>query len=357
MLSEFILPCDPKWKRFLSLTFHDFYHLPEYVSLSAKYEQSQPIAFYGETDEAAFLVPLLTRKIPENLKAPDNWYDATTPYGYPTPLLIPPDDTSNLEMFLKSFREMGAASGMISAFFRLHPLLPQNLDVLAKFGTVVKHGQTVYIDLSSSVEEMWSQTTKNHRKDINKLTRLGFQALIDDWSFFDKFIALYRATMQRVSASEFYFFDESYFVELRSILGDRLHLCTILSPEGEVASSLLFISINGIVQTYLSGTFQKYLYLAPSKLEIDVIRRWAKENGNRLLHLGGGVGSRDDSLFKFKSGFSDLRSNFYTYRMIINPEKYTKLIQAWEEKYGYSNDFDNDFFPLYRSQNHQLIKK
>lgn len=348
MLSEFILPNDPKWKHFLELAVHDFYHLPEYVSLSAKYERSQPIAFYGELDEAAFLVPLLTRKIPESLEAPDNWYDATTPYGYPTPLLIPPDDTSNLEIFLKSFQEMGAASGMISAFFRLHPLLPQNLDVLAKFGKVVKHGQTVYIDLSLSIEEMWSQTRKDHRKDINKMTKLGFQALIDNWSFFDKFIAIYRANMQRVSASEFYFFDESYFVDLRSILGDRLHLCTILSPEGEVASSLLFTAINGIVQTYLSGTFDKYLSLAPSKLEIDVVRRWAKENGHHVFHLGGGVGSRLDSLFKFKSGFSNLRADFYTYRMILDMEKYKNLVRAWEQKYGKLSYGGNDFFPFYR---------
>ncbi|MGA9380774.1 MAG: hypothetical protein WBV73_18575 [Phormidium sp.] len=348
MSSEFILPFDPKWKRFLELTWHDFYHLPEYVSLSAKYEQSQPTAFYGEADEAAFLVPLLTRKIPKSLKAPDNWYDAITPYGYPTPLSIPPDDKWSLEIFLKSFREIGAASGMISAFLRLHPLLPLDFDVLAKFGTVVKHGQTVYIDLSTSLEEMWSKTNKSHRKDINKLTRLGFQAIIDDWRFFDKFTAIYRANMQRVSASEFYFFDDSYFVGLRSILGDRLHLCTILSPEGEVASSLLFTAINGIIQNHLSGTLDKYLSFAPSKLEINVVRRWAKENGNQFYHLGGGVGCRTDSLFKFKSGFSDLRSDFYTYRMIIDPDKYTKLIQAWEDKYGDRNDCDNDFFPLYR---------
>ncbi|MFB2836046.1 hypothetical protein [Floridanema evergladense] len=346
--SEFILPCDPKWKSFLELTSHDFYHLPEYVSLSAKYEQSQPNAFYGETDEAAFLAPLLTRKIPESLNAPDNWYDVTAPYGYPTPLLISPDDIWSLEIFLKSFQEIAAASGMISAFFRLHPLLPLHFNVLAKFGMVVKHGQTVYIDLSTSVEQMWTQTSKDHRKDINKLTRLGFRAIIDDWSFFDKFTAIYQANMQRVSASEFYFFDDSYFVGLRAILGEHLHLCTILSPEGEVASSLLFTAINGIVQNHLSGTLDKYLSFAPSKLEIDVVRRWAKENENYFYHLGGGVGCRADSLFKFKSGFSDLRSDFYTYRMIVDPDKYNKLIQAWEERYGDRNDCDNNFFPLYR---------
>lgn len=346
--SEFILPFDPKWKRFLELTWHDFYHLPEYVSLSAKYEQSQPNAFYAEVDDAAFLAPLLTRKIPESLKAPDNWYDVTTPYGYPTPLSTPPDDTWSLELFLKSFREMGAASGIISAFFRLHPLLPLNFDILAKFGMVVKHGQTVYIDLSTSVEEMWLQTSKEHKKNINKLQRFGFEAIIDDWSFFDQFIAVYRANMQRVSASKFYFFDDNYFFGLRSILGDRLHLCTTLSPEGEVASSLLFIATNGIVQNHLSGTWDKYLSFAPSKLEIDVVRRWAKENGNYFYHLGGGVGSCADSLFRFKSGFSNLRSDFYTYRMIIDPDKYTKLMQAWEEKYDDRNDSDNDFFPLYR---------
>jgi Acetyltransferase (GNAT) domain len=349
MIAEFILPENPKWQRHLMSAKHDFYHLPEYVSLTAKHEGGKPIAFYTEAEEAACLVPLLLRQMPESLGAPDNWYDATTPYGYPTPIITPSHNTVCLEKFLKSFQEIGAQSGIITAFFRLHPLLPVSVEVLAKYGTLVKHGQTVYIDLSSCLEEIEAKFRKDHRKDIRKLIRAGFQAKINDWSFYEEFIQIYQATMRRLSASDYYFFSERYFADLRFSLGDRLNLCTILSPEGEVASSILFIATNNIVQTYLSGTAEKYLGHGSSKLEIATICRWAKENGKSILHLGGGLGASADSLFYFKSGFSDLKADFYTYRMILDRDKYAKLLQlSLETRQPTSNNNSSDFFPVYR---------
>ncbi|GET41768.1 GNAT family N-acetyltransferase [Microseira wollei] len=347
-IAEFISPQDARWERHLMLTRHDFYHIPEYVSLTAKHEKVTPVAFYAEIGQAAFLVPLLIRKIPASLGVPDDWYDATTPYGYPAPLLIGPDNPDCLEKFLESFRQVGAKYGIITAFFRLHPLLSLPLETLAKYGTLVQHGQTVYIDLSLSIEEIEAQIRKDHKKDIRKLMREGFQAKINDWSFYEEFVAIYRKTMQRLSASEFYMFSESYFADLRASLGDRLNLCTILSPSGEVASGILFTAINGIVQTYLSGTSDKYFCQAPSKLEIDAITRWAKENGNSILHLGGGLGARSDSLFYFKSGFSNFRANFHTYRTILSEEKYAKLMHICENNYGPVGDC-HDFFPAYRN--------
>jgi Acetyltransferase (GNAT) domain len=349
VIAEFILPEDTKWKRHLMSAPHDFYHLPEYVALTAKHEGGEPVAFYAESDEAAFLVPLLIRKLPESLGAPDNWYDATTPYGYPAPIVIPANNTTCSEKFLESFREVGAQSGIITAFFRLHPLLPISLEVFAKYGTLVKHGQTVYIDLSLSLEEIEARFRKDHRKNIRKLISSGFHAKINDWSLYEEFIQIYQTTMRRLSASSYYLFSEKYFADLRSSLGDRLNLCTILSPEGEVASSILFIATNNIVQTYLSGTAEKYLGQGSSKLEIATICRWAKENGKSVLHLGGGLGASSDSLFYFKSGFSDLKADFYTYRMILDREKYAKLLQLSLEKAGDKiNNNNSDFFPEYR---------
>lgn len=348
MKVEFILPEDSRWKSYLMLAPHDFYHLPEYVSLAAKHEGGTPVAFYGKAEKTAFLSPLLIRKIPASLGTSDNWCDATTPYGYPMPIIIAPDVPSCLEKFLESFREVGAESGIVTAFFRLHPLLPLPLETLAKYGTLMQHGQTVYIDLSLSLEEIWAQIRKDHKKDIRKLTRLGFKAQINNWGLYEEFIDIYKMTMKRKLASEFYFFDDSYFVDLRSSLGDCLNLCTTLSPEGEVSSAMLFTAINGIVQTYLSGTSQKYFHLAPSKLEMDAVIRWAKEKGNSVFHLGGGFNSRSDSLFKFKSGFSNLRANFYTYRMILDKEKYLSLLQSWEEKCEHTSDNYSGFFPEYR---------
>ena len=154
--------------------------------------------------------------------------------------------------------------------------------------------------------------------------------------------------MKRLSASGFYLFPDDYFENLCSILEDRIHLCTVLSPEGEASAGGLFTAVNGIVQYHLSGTSDKHLKHSPSKLASDAIRRWAKENGNRICHFGGGLGGRTDSLFQFKAGFSKSRADFYTYRMILNESKYAVLTRLWREQQRYAEDHDTDFFPEYR---------
>jgi hypothetical protein len=76
---------------------------------------------------------------------------------------------------------------------------------------------------------------------------------------------------------------------------------------------------------------------------LDAAIQWAKAAGNRVLHLGGGVGSRNDALFQFKAGFSDLRSSFETWRVICDEARYLKLI----EDAGVSGASVDGFFPAY----------
>jgi hypothetical protein len=349
MIAEFISPQDPRWTRLLMRVPHDFYHLPEYMTFAAEHECGTPTAFYAETGDALFLAPLLIQKIPASLGAPEDWCDATTPYGYPTPIVIPPNSSSFLKRFLEVFREVGTQYGIVTAFFRLHPLLTLPKEALIKYGMLMKHGQTVYIDLLLSLEDLWAQTRHGHRGDIRKLVRSGFHVKMDDWSLFKDFIGVYERTMKRVSANRFYAFSDRYFADLRSTLGDRLHLCVVLSPGGEVASAGLFTVTNGVVQYHLSGTSDEYICQAPSKLMLDFVCRWAKETRNVVFHLGGGVGGHLDSLFEFKAGFSKLRADFYTYRVILDASRYVTLTNLWRDQCGNVNNNSSNFFPAYRN--------
>jgi hypothetical protein len=321
--------------------------LPEYVLLAAEYEGGRPVAFYAEDGEFEFLAPLLLHNIPAYLGAPAEWRDAIAPYGYPGPIMAPAMDERTLERFLVAFKEFGEANGIVSAFFRMHPMFAVLAEPLQKYGELVKHGQTVYIDLSLSLEEISAQRDRAHRKDIRRLVDGGYLAKIDEWALFDAFIDTYKETMERVSASEFYFFPDSYFQGLKAILGDRLHLCAITSPDGEIASGALFTTVNGIIEYHLSATANKYYQYAPSKLAFDAVCRWGKEAGNTIFHTGGGVGGCEDSLFRFKAGFSKLRADYYTYRMILNDARYTDLLCRWQECHR-GSDFDTDFFPAHR---------
>jgi lipid II:glycine glycyltransferase (peptidoglycan interpeptide bridge formation enzyme) len=155
--------------------------------------------------------------------------------------------------------------------------------------------------------------------------------------------------MRRVSADLFYLFSDDYFADLRLVLGDRLHLCTLLSPGNELAAAGLFTVNNRVAQAYLAGTVEKYLRVAPSKPMIYSEMLWAKENGPDVLHLGGGVGGKKDYLFQFKSGFLKLRSDFYTYRMILNERRYSLLVDLWKSQQSGTAQNNSDWFPQYRN--------
>jgi hypothetical protein len=345
MIAQFILPSDPRWETALSRMRHDFYHDPGYVALCAKEEGAVPTAFYAAEDGALFLAPLLLRSIPPSLGMPPDWCDCVSPYGYSTPLMAGSEE--QLAAFLEAYGDTARARGIVTTFFRLHPLLPLNPDILGKFGRLVQHGQTVYIDLSRSKEELWRHTREDHRSDIRKLERKGYRAVFDDWRWFDSFIVLYYATMKRLGAREHYLFSRDYFSDFRAVLGDRFHLCCVVSQDGDLACGGTYVECDGIVQGHLAGTATSHMAAAPSKLMQHAVRNWAKDTGKQVFHLGGGVGAARDTLFQFKAGFAKERAEFFTYRMVTDESRYALLTQQALSQQQERNA-PADFFPLYR---------
>lgn len=347
MIADLISTADARWRRFLERAPHDFYHLPEYVELAARYEGGAPVAFYAEAGETTMLAPLLIRDLPAHLHAPPEWLDAVAPYGYPGPLASGPADAPALARCLDALGEVCRSHQIVAAFLRLHPLLPLDVGALAPFGEVHHHGQVVYVDLTLSPDTIRAQMRRDHRSGIRKLRALGFEARVDDWSFYPQFGSLYRETMARVRAAGFYLFSDAYLDDLRRVLGDRLHLCVVLSPSGELASAGLFCVTGGLVQYHLSGTATAHMRDAPSKLVFDTIREWSQAHGCATLHTGGGLGGAEDSLFYFKSGFSPLRADFRTFRMVFDAGRYGAL----SARVPNAASIAPGFFPVYRCRN------
>ncbi len=342
---QFIDVDDIRWRHFLKDTRHDFYHIPEYVESCARYEGAVATAFYAESSGERFLAPLLLRRLPRELGAPSEWRDCVSPYGYSTPLAS--DSQSQLPEFLNAFCRAGREHGIVTAFFRLHPHFVLDPAILLQHGLMFCHGQTVSMDLGVTPEEQWQRFSTNHQRNIKKLRKLGFTVSLDEWSRLPEFIEIYHATMRRVEAEQGYFFSGSYFQDLRFSLGDRLHLISVLSETNEVAAAGLFVVTGDIVQYHLGGTASAYMALSPSKLLIDFAWRWAQEQACRLFHLGGGVGGAEDSLFRFKAGFSSKWDPFYSFRMILDTDRNRTL----ELAAGYEKVCDDDkllFFPRYR---------
>jgi hypothetical protein len=337
---EYLSSTAGEWKAILDEVAHDVYHLPEYLEVSATYEGGEPLAFFAHEKDSLCLIPVLMRQLPESLGASPDWRDLKSPYGYAAPLFR--GDGSWICRALTAFSSGCQSRNIISAFLYMHPLfaVPPNL---AGHGQVVNHGETVYVDLSLSEAALWSQTRTRSRSYINRMQRTGFQVHFDDWSAYDEFVSVYRQTMVRLQADTFYHWPVQYFYDLRAALGQRLHFCSVFDSQGDFACGALFTETQGIVQYHLSGTADRFIADAPSKLMLHEASLWAKREGHRVLHLGGGVGGRADSLFHFKTGFSPLRADFLTLRLVCDQSKYASLCRE-----SGTEPLHNAYFPQYR---------
>jgi len=348
MQAEILTAADPRWPAFLARTPHDFYHLPAYVELCARQEEGEAAAFWAEEGDCAMLAPFVLRRLPTALDQESGLRDAAAPYGYPCPLLRGGPPEATVAAFLSAFVEVGAAAGIVSAFFRFHPLLDLAPAPFQAFVTLLEHGDTVYVDLTLPPEELSRQTRVNHRADVRRLQAEGFRVEVDTWLRLGDFVRIYGETMRYRAADDFYYFEPEYFEALRQCMGDQLHLCSVVAPGGETASAGLFTCVDGLVEFHLSGTADAFRRAGPTKLMLVHMRDWAKARGDRLLHLGGGVGCQADSLAFFKQGFSQLRSRFSTFRMVLKPDTYRRLVRrrVWGE--AGPPEQASDFFPAYR---------
>jgi len=359
MQCDFIGPDSSLWSRFLADAPHDFYHLPKYVALSARDRlcapdaDGQPLAFHAEDDFGnRFLTTLVVRPLPKSCSSPSPLFDAITPYGYACPLVITRNEATVNAFLDEAITALCAGlkrRGIVSVFLRSHPTIESALAAMRRAGTLVQHGQTIIIDLTLSQEELWHQTRAGHRSEINRSRKKGFTVEFQpDWEDFDEFFRAYTENMRRVGASEHYFFSPEYFTQLREAIGEVLHLA-ICKKDGNVACGAIFSEVSGVVQYHLSGTTEEYHSQYPTKVMLDSARTWAKERGNQVMHLGGGYGGSEDSLFQFKAGFSHLRSPFYTWRLVSDPETYHELCRQWEARTGKTASGTEGFFPAYRA--------
>jgi hypothetical protein len=337
-------PTDAGWTNFLASAEHDVYHLPGYLSAEADRLGGEAVAVLVEGVGQKVFLPLVLRPLPWGVAG----RDATSPYGYPGPLVAGDADLEGSFVrdagtaIADTLREMGCAS----AFIRCHPLLRRPEKLFSHVGIRREVGPTVWIDLETPASQRWSEMNPKRRGVIRRTYRDGAEAMVDpEWEHLGEFLDIYTETMDRVGASQWYYFAESYFTYLRAALGDRLHLI-VARRGGEVVGAGLFTTVGGIAQYHLSGS-KIIRGKSASAVVIHYASTWAEERGLRLLHLGGGVGGASDDLFRFKAGFSNLRGSFAVWNLVPDRAAFDRACaHAPPSTEGRSDG--GSYFPPYR---------
>lgn len=371
---------DASWNNLVQLVPHDVYHTREYnmtaslgVSESLNNSESdlagsgapRSLLFSYRREGMAFLFPYVLRTLEDVLGCEGRCYfDVTSVYGYGGPLA---SANASPEFLKAAWRELMAnwrASGVISAFTRFHPLL-QNVrfvEALAEEPTLFEGqkailcGDTVSVDLSQPDAEQFQRYQKNLRNELRKAYSLGFEvSQVDFESSAACFVDLYTQTMKRRNASGEYLIDRDWLLRFGRSLKD--HCCLLAAHlQGEVTAMLLVMEYGGFVHAHLTGIDDRFTSYSPLKPLLDGTRMWASARANRILHLGGGIGARHDSLFQFKRHFSPDTNPFHIGCWILNRKLYGELTASNEELpvEGLASPLDEPKpFPAYRfiSQN------
>ena len=150
--------------------------------------------------------------------------------------------------------------------------------------------------------------------------------------------------MDKDNADKYYNFDNAFYESIRVDLNDNAFVFYATDENKVIASSIILIEKKRL-NYHLSGSIKEFSNLAPSNLLLYETAKWGCNNGCETFHLGGGVGSGEDNLFKFKKSFyrqEELINTFCIGKKIFNKEKYEMLTDMRE-----TIEREN-FFPKYR---------
>lgn len=345
MLSVYTLEQSEKWDEIVrSFADYDTYWLSGYVKAFEIHGDGTPLLFHFDNGEVKGINVVMKRDIAKDSHfdgvLPENTYfDFATPYGYGGWLI----EGEKADALFAAYENWCLKHDVVSEFVRFHPVI-ENHRFSESAYNVIPLGQTVTMDLASP-ETIWANLISKNRNMIRKAEKNGIHIYSGrNPEIYKVFRKIYNGTMDKDNADNYYYFGEEFY---ESVLYDLPQNAQIFYAEynGEIIAASIMLAANGKMNYHLSGSLREYANLAPTNLLLHHAALWGCANGYKTLYLGGGVGSGEDSLFKFKRAFyrgEDLH-RFCIGRKILNPQRYEELLALRPDLP------ETEFFPKYRA--------
>ena len=345
MLAVYTLEQAEQWDAIVrSFAEYDTYYLSGYVKAFQIHGDGEPLLFHYEKNGTRGINVVMKRDVARDPhfagKLEENTYfDFASPYGYGG-WLIEGDDRESL---FAAYEAWCRRNGIISEFVRFHPVLENHIGKETAY-EVVPLGETVTMDLCSP-ETIWANIISKNRNMIRKAQKNGIRIYSGRYpEIYETFRQIYNSTMDKDNADSYYYFGEAFY---QSVLEDLPQNAQVFYAvlEGQVIAASIMLACNGRMNYHLSGSLREYANLAPSNLLLYEAALWGCANGCKTLYLGGGVGSGEDSLFKFKRSFyrGDDLHRFHIGKKIFNRETYDLLVSMRQDLP------ESGFFPYYRA--------
>ena len=370
-----------EWNRILSFFPQaDVYFTREYVNAFVLNGDGEAILLYYPGEDIQGMNVVLKRPcpVPETAGGEDaelrSYYDLVTPYGYggflistgtgmekpgislntrfcfdeagsylpeQENLLTPEAFLQAKEKLANAYREYCAEHRIVCEFNRYHTVIG-NAHALENLYDVRDLGHTVCMDLSSE-DAMWANFTSGNRNVIRKAQKLGVTVKRGrSPELYEQFREIYNETMDKVGAEGYYYFSREFYDSIYHDLGEQAQLF-YAEYEGEIAAIAIILFGGNQMHYHLSASRRRFQTLGATNVILYEAARYGISLGMKTFHLGGGLGSHEDSLYQFKKRFhrgADTR--FSIGRATFLPGVYERLCRI------NIGDKETGFFPAYR---------
>ena len=320
----------------------DVYYLSGYVKAFHIHGDGDPFLLYYEDNGLSAIYVYMRRPT-----ALPGVYDSVTPYGYGGVLFEGDATEENRKAFWTAYVGKMKEENIVDNFVRYHPVL-KNAVPMKDISNVIDLGKTIAFDLTSP-EVIWENIISKNRNMIRKAEKNGIEIHHGkDLALFEDFRRIYNATMEKDNAEEYYFFEEKFYKSVHNDLHDNYEMFYAVL-NGEIIAMSIMLFANDQMHYHLSGSMMEYRNLAPSNLLLYKAALWGCEQGYKTFHLGGGVGSGEDNLYRFKAAFN--RNSDYQFsigKQIFDEEKYKQLVEIRRLSDSSFDEYSH-FFPLYRA--------
>lgn len=294
-----------------------------YLKIWANYDKAFPLRISLEGDKGDFEVVLLARRI----YGENNLFEAYTPYGYGGPVLIKGgrDAVFPFEKFLNELKRRNIVDVFIrfSPFLKNHKYFPENAIELNRYTASRALSKMSYNNVIKTLSKgtKWSiRKSANCGVDISIVNGKDIRK-----TEIEEFYKLYSQNMKVVNATNYYFLNTQCIKNHFVYLGDNIDLFVAKLDDKWIAASI-FIKDERMCHYHLSASNKRYSKFYPvDRIMFEAIVFYGNE-GEKLLHLGGGLSlSEDDPLFNFKKKFGDTINEFYIGKLIVDNKLYREL--------------------------------
>ena len=242
-----------------------------------------------------------------------------------------------LEKFEKHFSIYCNEKKIITEFIRLYPFFDYNLLKDTNY-TLEHHKDNVIIELSSrEFDEIYNNFSPKRKNKILQAKNKNNLSIVKE-NEINKFIEIYYNNLDRLSASQFFYFSKTFFEKTI----DFYDIFYIYNNKGNLCAGHIYLKDFDKYFVYLTAGIQGKFNLRPNCFAYYNSIKNAHDKKFNFFHFGGG----GESLYHYKKSFSKQTLPYFTCKKIYDINIYNKLV--CKSKGQLKTNLLDNFFPEYR---------